>query len=288
MSLAQAIAAVRSGLAYSTTMPPGGPRTPQVNPQERPKSAVEQWLEQQAGGGGTGSQGTWSLVKGSDGKMYERNSTTGETRLAPDQFQPSDPTSGLYPYDPQSDLVGRPADQPSQGAVLDFLSNSASGFADQPAGGWNTYLDPGTGLLHNAQGDVLPQWQQKFIGAGVGGGGALTAAQSATLARQAEMDKWNKVIDYITALQNERTATASLRNARNNALIAAAPDLATGNEFRGGFGPYGGYTLLERMQGGPGLPVMSAPSITPLDLGPAPADPGLVDKWLGPLAGVSR
>ena len=284
MSLAEAIAAVRAGMAYSTSMPPGDQRPP-VNMEPGPEatptpSLLQQWLQsQQTGGAGAG---TWSQpFKGPDGNWYEHNSTTGENRPSSIQPAQTDPLAGLFPYDPQSGLVSAYPNESPVGSS-----------AVESGGSTNVYADRGTGLLYNPKGSLLPEYLQKALGgllgdgSGGGSGGGITALQAEQLKRQAEQDKWNKVVDYITALQNERQMAEASQRARTNTLLAAGPDLAAGNEYRGGFGPSGGYSIMERLQGGAGLPVATGPSIVPLDLGPMPADPGLVDRLLGPLAGV--
>lgn len=160
---------------------------------------------------------------------------------------------------------------------------------DTPTGPVQTGLDYGTfaGVQAlKAAGLLTADEASDMLFGKDGGGGGMTANQAAQLARQAEQDKWNRVLDYIGAAADERQLQASLAAARRNALISAAPDMPGGMDFSGGFGPYGGYTLMEKMQGGPGAARPMAPRLMPLDLGPAPVDPGLVDSLLGPLMGV--
>jgi hypothetical protein len=188
-----------------------------------------------------------------------------------DAPQAPDPLSGLYPYDPESGLVsGYPNESPIGSTAV------------EAGGPTNLYTDRGTGLLYNRKGSLLPEYLQKALGDALGGGG-ITAYQSAELARQKKQDEWDRVLDYITAAQNARALLDAQRQQRRANLVAAAPDLAGGMEFRGGFGPTSGYTILDRLQGGIGAPKSMGPSLVPLDLGPMPEDPGLVDKLLGPL-----
>lgn len=53
-----------------------------------PKPEGQSWIEWDSEHGDTGgSGGTWSIIEGNDGQVYERNSTTGELRLAPPELQ---------------------------------------------------------------------------------------------------------------------------------------------------------------------------------------------------------
>jgi len=309
MALMEAIKAVRDGLTYSTATNPrqpanpmfagigggigggggGGGGAPQMAPGDAPPTptpttgspsldeAVQRFLDKQLNGGGS-PRYTRENPDGSE-TIYElQGGQAVVVGQIPAPAPPPDPLSGLYPYDPSSGLVSAyPNESPiGSGAV-------------EAGGATNIYADPSAGLLYSKKGSLLPEYLQKALGgfgggdAGPGGGGGITALQQATLDRQARADEWNQIMDYIAAAANERQLQASLAAARRNALISAAPDLAGGMQYSGGFEPYGGYTLLDLMQGGTGAPRDMASRLTPLDLGPAPADPGLVDRLLGPL-----
>lgn len=300
MSLQDAMAAVNKGLAFSTSL---GPRTAGAPGPSRQEDTGGVPVPVIGAGGSGEATGTWSLVEGSDGVVYERNSTTGEVRPAPPQFQKQEPQINYevpaVPMAAANELLAD-AGYPS-GAGLDDAGRNlsdvyAGGAARQmqaalysPEGARALGVDPNTLSTVKSLMDaglLTPSAAQKLLfGDDLGGGGGgITAYQAAQMARQAEQDKWGQMLDYITASANERQLQASMQAARRNALIEAAPYLAGGQEWSGGFGPYGGGTLMEMMQGGPGAARPMAPRIVPLDMGDAPVDPGLVDQLLGPAA----
>ncbi len=273
MSLAEAIAAVRAGMAYSTAMPPApSVRPPSMEPTGPTPTPIagggDDGFGARPGGGGGGNAP--SVGGRIQGPGFDDSSGLYGSDAVPPGFIPVGTVNGDNSFAPYF-YNGRTGEIGRYTTALNAYGDTTYGFSTLSETERKRFLDQ----YARATDQALP--------GGGGTSGALTAAQSATLGRQAEQDKWNKVVDYITALQNERQTAEASQRARTNTLLSAGPDLAAGNEYRGGFGPSGGYSIMERLQGGPGLPVATGPSIVPLDLGLPPGDPALVDRLLGPL-----
>jgi len=278
--------AVQQGLAFSTAAGPRKPQQPSFEAGEPtpttsgpvPPGGGEDPFG--GGGGGTdsgytqtnsdGSKTVYQVVNGQAVPIADIPPPRGSVPTLPamrEPFGPENRARGIYPQAPQDQA-----------------------YTDVPL-----YSQEGAGRLGLDYGDLTAIKALKEAGLMTtdeasdllfgkdGSGGGTTAYQSAQLARQAQQDEWNQILDYIGAAADERQLQAQMQSARRNALIQAAPDLAGGQEFRGGFGPYGGQTLLEMMRGGPGAPRSMRP--VPLDLGPEPVDPELVNQLLGPLMG---
>ena len=114
-----------------------------------------------------------------------------------------------------------------------------------------------------------------------GGGSGLGYAQ---LAESQKNNRFQRALDYISAIMGEQQAGDQQQQNYLEKLLMAGPNLAGGREHFGGFGPYGGGTLLEMMQGGPGSTIDTAPNIMQFPAeAPQPADTSWIEEMLGSL-----
>jgi hypothetical protein len=150
------------------------------------------------------------------------------------------------------------------------------------------------GIWRDARGEALPKWMNDMLngedgggGGGGGGGGSPYAGIYADLAlrQQAETERqnaWNRMLDYVTQTEAAKALYYKQQAERAAQLATLAPMLAAGFEHYGGFGPTGGYTLLERLQTGRATP--RPINIMPVDV-PVPQPSSLAQQYLAPLLG---
>lgn len=209
-------------------------------------------------GGGTdgGSQGQPAeTFQGPDGLWYEYDEF-GDPQVVPQWMQ--EYMSGMPPEDLQP---------PSLAARLGGALGGFGGYRDTPP------VDRNAG--------ARAQYAQEFWNpsAGGGGGNALGYAQ---LAESKKNNAFERALAYLTSIQNEQQAASGRENSYAEAILRAAPSISTGRDYYGGFGPYGGGTLMELMQGGigGGIPMQSQNVALPSR---APADLGIIERLLGGL-----
>lgn len=139
---------------------------------------------------------------------------------------------------------------------------------------------PFAGLIQDIWGSMVEKrLKDQFFPSESRGGSGIGWAQ---LAESQKNNKFQRMLEYLQLIETQRAlGDQSVQQAFED-LAAVAPDLAGGQEFRGGYGPYGGGTLLEMMQGGPGIAKRSAPVPAVL---PTPQQPDYsrIEKLLGPL-----
>lgn len=199
-----------------------------------PKRPDQTWLEWKAehdeAGGGTETGGTWSLVEGNDGKTYERNSKTGETRLAPPQFQSADPNSGLrkdlvdlglVPLDAPDAYDQQQYDQAKDWANMGRSAGTAEIAGQQSyqeTGSRSPYLTDEYGELYERDGTKITEAARKrLLGSASGGGSGdpYAGAQNARAERaQQEQIRQNRIAEAMNAID--------LQTVRQKAALAGA------------------------------------------------------------------
>lgn len=223
------------------------------------------------------------------GIWYERNERD-EWERVPQWLQeqlegvsaePSSPLRGKHAYDPRTGLV----------SPYPFESPIGSKYVEGQ-GALNIYVDPSSGLLYDREGR-LPVTLQEMLGAGGGdggGGGSPYAGLYADLAvrQQQEAERQNafdRMLNYVVAVENAKAVRFQQEAERAQQLAQIAPYLAAGFEHYGGFGPTGGYTLMERLQ--TGRPVSPrAINVMPVNVPEPPPPSTVAQEYLGPLLGL--
>lgn len=259
--------------------------------------------------------GTWSLVTGGDGIVYERNSTTGESRRAPDQFQqaPQQETMlpvGQYPIPMASAFEALAGVPPGPGptAAGDYLAGT--GDFTQFAGAKSAL---GQSSLNSAQmaylngsataqdinllltGNQITMAQALTamkgvggLGGGGGGGGYVDNGPTQQQQIQNEMNwqqllnnqkqqEFQNILDRISANNQQRTMQMTARNNANTQLQNAGPNLVGNAQYFGGWAPGGPGPALARMNGLTMGAVPTAGRVVNLNIDPnvPPPDPAL-------------
>ena len=182
--------------------------------------------------GGDGSAGTWQLVEGNDGKMYERNTVTGVSRLAPTEFQPTPEASLMLPYSTNQEVnrvMGRRGE--SANIVPRTAYTPATSSAGKNALATALGVDPGTFAYVQAlqeAGLITATTAQKMLGIGEssgggGGGGGGSGADPAILARQMLMDKQNSALQIYDAIAGQQSVADQRMQATKQNQLAALP-----------------------------------------------------------------
>lgn len=221
------------------------------------------------GGGppGTGRPGTGGGVpEGFDPDTYGENP---ENNLPPG-WVINPRSGGLIP--PGGGEVQGPDDEIPIGAIFEMGGDYWQ---------WN-----GRSITEASQDEVRSYLDSGAAGGGGGGGGsgvswANLAQRQREYQEELRQNAFARQMDYITTMaQEEANADARRQNYVDN-LLGIAPNMPAGN-FYGGYGPQGGATLLELMQGGLGAP--RPVGVMPVDVpAPRPANTGIIEQALGGL-----